>query len=556
MGSELTPERRMVVALLLSFAIYLGWGYYTLDKRKHAPPPTPAAETTSPVAAEPGAAPAPTLALPSSPGTNPPPVATPEQLIDLDSPELHLSLSSWGGALVHAELKAPKYQRRVEDKDEAVDLARVTSEGHRPLETRFGGSLATVSPSAAYEAVRDADGNGVRFTRHEGGASIEKHFFLVAPYLAELDLKIIGAAPEHVDLSYASGQPPGSATSSSLFGFGRSVPNIATGMCLVDGTADRGQGGRRGEVKAETKTFPKDGRPGQVGFAGLDERFFVGAVYAASSERLGLCTVESQLSGSVTATLELPLVADQVRRFGVYLGPKDFDRLRKSSVLPGETAPSAGLDSAIDFGFWTALCIPMLLAMEFFHNQVVRNWGLAIILLTMVIKLLLLPLQQRYFKSMEQMKKLQPLVEELKKKYGEDKEQLNRETMKLYSEHGANPLGSCLPMLIQLPIWFALYRLLGNTIQLYREPFIPGWINDLTAPDPYYLLPLGMGATMIVTQLLTPQTLQGGQQKFLMWFMPVFFTLTFLKVPAGLSLYIFASNLLNIGQQYLLTRRK
>jgi len=125
----------------------------------------------------------------------------------------------------------------------------------------------------------------------------------------------------------------------------------------------------------------------------------------------------------------------------------------------------------------------------------------------------------------------------------------------MYSEKGANPLGSCLPMLIQMPIWFALYRLLGNTIQLYREPFIAGWINDLTAPDPFYALPLGMGATMVVTQLLTPQTLQGGQQKFLMWFMPVFFTLTFLKVPAGLSLYIFASNLLNIIQQYWLKRR-
>jgi len=102
MGSELTPERRMVVALLLSFAIYLGWGYYALDKRKHAPSPLPAAETTSPVlpsSAAPGAAP---VALPSSAGTNPPPVATPEQIIDIDSPELHLSLSSWGGALVHA----------------------------------------------------------------------------------------------------------------------------------------------------------------------------------------------------------------------------------------------------------------------------------------------------------------------------------------------------------------------------------------------------------------------------------------------------------------------
>ncbi len=559
MSSELTPERRMVVALLLSFAIYLGWGYYTLDKRKHAAPATPAVETTQPsqAVAAPAGPVAPTAGgTPSAVANAAAAPAVPEQVIDIDTPELHLSLSSWGGALVHAQLKAPKYQRRVGDKDEAVDLARVTSEGHRPLETTFGGGLAALATSAAYVAAPDADGKGVRFTRHEGSLTVDKHFFLVAPYLAELDLSVTGGAPDHVDLSYASDQPPGSATSSSLFGFGRSVPNVATGMCLVDGSAERGQGGRPGEVKTETKSFPKDGRAGQIGFMGLDERFFVGAVYAGGADRLGHCTVESLATGSVEATLELPLAVDQVRRFGIYLGPKDFDRLRKSSVLPGETAPSAGLEHAIDFGFWTALCIPMLLAMEFFHNQVVRNWGLAIILLTIVIKALLLPLQQRYFKSMEQMKKLQPLVEELKKKHGEDKEALNRETMKLYSEHGANPLGSCLPMLIQLPIWFALYRLLQTTIQLYREPFIAGWINDLTAPDPYYLLPLGMGATMIVTQLLTPQTLQGGQQKFLMWFMPVFFTLTFLKVPAGLSLYIFASNLLNIGQQYLLTRRK
>jgi YidC/Oxa1 family membrane protein insertase len=553
MGSELTPERRMVVALLLSFAIYLGWSYYTLDQRKHAIPATPVAETGVPAAATGATAPS---VIPSAVTPVAPPAAVaPEQIVEIESPELHLSLSSWGGALVHAQLKAPKYQREVDGKEEAVDLARVTKEGHRPLETKYGGVLSALPESAAYQVESDADGRGVRFTRHEGTATIEKHFFLVAPYLAELDVTVKGTAPDHLDLSYAGDQPPGTGTSSSLFGFGRSVPNLATGMCLVDGTSTRGQGGRPGEIKAEMKTVPKDGKTGQVSFAGLDERFFVGAVYVAGAERLGRCAVESQTSGSVAAALELPLAPDQVRRFGVYLGPKDFDRLRKSSLLPGESAPSAGLDSAIDFGFWTALCIPMLLAMELFHNDVVRNWGLAIILLTVLIKLLLLPLQDRSYRSMEKMRQLAPEVEALKKKHGEDKEALNRETMKMYSEKGANPLGSCLPMLIQMPIWFALYRLLGNTIQLYREPFIAGWINDLTAPDPFYALPLGMGATMVVTQLLTPQTLQGGQQKFLMWFMPVFFTLTFLKVPAGLSLYIFASNLLNIIQQYWLKRR-
>jgi YidC/Oxa1 family membrane protein insertase len=549
MNSELTPERRMVVALLLSFAIYLGWSYYTLDKRKHAPPPSPATEVVVPPKAPPVDQPVPGAVAPA-----PPEAVTPEQLVELETPELQLTLSNRGGVLVHAQLKASKYQRRVGTQDEPVDLARATTEGHRPLETRFGGGLGGMAPAAPYEIARDADGRGVRFVRHEGGATIEKHFFLVAPYLAELDIEVTGVAPDHVNVAYASDQPPGTGTAPGLLSFGKTVPNVATGMCLVNGNAHRGQGGKAGDIKAETQIFPKDGQSGSVGFAGLDERFFVGAVYPAGVERAGSCTVESLTSGSVSAALQLPLAIGQLRRFGVYLGPKDYNRLQKSSLLPGDPGPSSGLEGAIDFGFWTALCIPMLLAMEFFHGNLIHNWGLAILLLTVVIKLLLLPLQHRYFKSMEQMKKLQPMVEELKKKHENDKERLNLETMKLYSDNGANPLGSCLPMLIQLPIWFALYRLLGTTIQLYREPFIGGWINDLTSPDPYYLLPLGMGATMVVTQLLTPQTLQNSQQKFLMWFMPAFFTLTFLKVPAGLSLYIFASNLLNIAQQYLLSR--
>jgi YidC/Oxa1 family membrane protein insertase len=154
------------------------------------------------------------------------------------------------------------------------------------------------------------------------------------------------------------------------------------------------------------------------------------------------------------------------------------------------------------------------------------------------------------------MKKLQPLVEELKKKYPDDKERLNVETMKLYTEHKANPFGGCLLQLLQLPIWWALYRLLGTTIQLYRAPFIPGWINDLTGPDPYFILPVAMGVTMVITQLLNPQmAAQAGQQKMMMWFMPVFFSFLMLQLPSGLILYIFASNLLSIGQQYWISHR-
>jgi YidC/Oxa1 family membrane protein insertase len=271
---------------------------------------------------------------------------------------------------------------------------------------------------------------------------------------------------------------------------------------------------------------------------------------------MGRCALQSHSSGFVEAALELPMVAENgkaSRRFAIYLGPKDFDLLKSSSHLPSGTT-NADLESTIDFGFWTALCVPMLLTMEFFHHYV-GNWGLAIILLTLVIKVLLLPLQHRTLKSMEAMRKLQPQIEELKKKYGSDKERLSQETMKLYAANNANPFSSCLPMLLQMPIWWALYRLLGTTIQLYREPLIAGWVNDLTAPDPYYVLPLGMGLSMIITQLLTPQAMENSQQRAMMWFMPIFFTALMLQVPAGLTLYILSNNLLTIVQQWWLKRR-
>src|SRR5262249_9799583 len=157
---------------------------------------------------------------------------------------------------------------------------------------------------------------------------------------------------------------------------------------------------------------------GLVSFAGLDERFFVAAV-APQGDRTGRCVLQSHTSGFVEAALELPLVAQDgvaTRSFAVYLGPKDFDLLKRSSRPPGRTTHSE-LQSTIDFGFWTVLCVPMLLAMEFFH-RFIGNWGIAIILLTLVIKVLLLPLQHRTLKSMEAMRKLQPQLEELKKKHG------------------------------------------------------------------------------------------------------------------------------------------
>jgi YidC/Oxa1 family membrane protein insertase len=199
---------------------------------------------------------------------------------------------------------------------------------------------------------------------------------------------------------------------------------------------------------------------------------------------------------------------------------------------------------------WAVICKVLLGILKFFFS-VFHNWGVAIIMLTVVVKLALVPLSHKAMVSAEQMKKLQPRMEELRKKHAGDRDRLNLETMKLYQEAKVNPLGGCLPMLLQMPIWIALFTTLRNSYEIYREPFISPLWADLTYKDPTYLLPIALGVTMVVTQKLQPQMMSDPMQARIMtWVMPIFFTFIMLQYPAGLTLYIFTNNVLSIAQQY------
>jgi YidC/Oxa1 family membrane protein insertase len=541
----MNDDRRLLLAVLLCLGIYAGWSWM-LASRRHAlpaPPPAPVAAAPAPPKPSAPAAPPPAV-VPVEPGRATP--AAPERFTTLDTPELHLVFSSRGGTLAHAVLQNPQYRRRVDGHDLPIDLVRGPgAEGHDLETTLAGASFGQVDGLADYEPVTQVGGKAVVFRRTVGGAVIEKRYEAVAPYQLALTVSVSGATAQGLSIGYAGQQPPKAAAGPGGFlsHFVRSYPNVATAVCRVDG-----QSKSSASDKDEQVTLPAAPKLGAVQFGGLDERFFVVAI-APQGDRQGSCTLSSTKSGDVRAELQLPFVAGAplARTFGIFLGPKDLDLLQRASILPGHHE-DAEMGSAVGFGFWTALCVPMLRVMQFFDRWI-PNWGVAILVLTVLMKLLLWPLTHAQYRSMEKMKALQPKMNELKKKHGEDKERLNLEMMKLYSEAKVNPLGGCLPMILQLPIWWALYRLLGTTIQLYREPFIAGWINDLTAPDPYYILPLSMGATMLVTQLLAPQMADGAQQKLMMWMMPLMMTFFFLNLPAGLNLYIVASNLLSIVQQ-------
>jgi len=230
--------------------------------------------------------------------------------------------------------------------------------------------------------------------------------------------------------------------------------------------------------------------------------------------------------------------------YSIYIGPKDLDMLRETGHF---------LEKSIDLGWFGFIAKPLLVVLKFFYRYT-HNYGIAIIILTILIKILFHPLTRKQMESMRQMQKLQPKMQAIREKFKDDKERLNREVMDLYRTHKINPLGGCWPMLLQIPVFFALYKALLNSIELRHAPFM-FWIQDLSEKDPCYITPIIMGATMFLQQKMTPVAGDPNQQKMMM-FMPLIFTFMFLNFPSGLVLYWLVNNVLTIGQQFVSQRRQ
>jgi YidC/Oxa1 family membrane protein insertase len=239
----------------------------------------------------------------------------------------------------------------------------------------------------------------------------------------------------------------------------------------------------------------------------------------------------------------------------LYVGPKEWERLK---------GLGAGLEEAQgrNYGYFLYLkpwipmwwfCVPLLWLMNYFGTHVPgQNYGVAIILLTVLVKALFYPLSQKSMSSMKQMQALQPQLNALKSKYRSDPQRFQREQMELFRKYKVNPMGGCLPMIVQIPIFYALYLTLQYSVELQGAPFV-GWIADLSKKDPYYVLPILMGVSMLVQQKMTP-TVGDPRQARIMLIMPVIFTFMFLEFPTGLVLYWLVNNVLSIAQQYLIDR--
>ena len=250
---------------------------------------------------------------------------------------------------------------------------------------------------------------------------------------------------------------------------------------------------------------------------------------------------------TISGILSFPRVNDNSYfdiEYVSYMGPKSIELL---------TNVDENFASLIDLGFFGYIA-SFLLKLLVMFNDFVGNWGFSIILVTMLVRMVLLPTNISSFKSMRNMSKLNPIMKDIREKYKDDPQKRNTEIMALYKQHKVNPVGGCLPMLLQIPVFFALYQVLGRSIDLYQAPFI-FWIQDLSAKDPYFVLPVLMGITMFFQQKMTPSTMEPAQQKMFM-FMPLFFSFLMASLPSGLTLYMFVSGLFGIIQQLILTRSK
>jgi YidC/Oxa1 family membrane protein insertase len=297
-------------------------------------------------------------------------------------------------------------------------------------------------------------------------------------------------------------------------------------------------------AEVEKKPFDK---AVQGGWAAMIEHYFLGA-WIPDPNTLNTYQTSKLEGGTVGVGFVTPAVVVKAGEKGsvkasLYTGPEDTDYLANLSK---------GLDLTVDYGIFWPICKPIFWLLSILYSWV-GNWGWAIILTTIVIKALFYNLSARSYRSMGAMRKLQPKMQALKERFGNDKQQYSQAIMALYKQEKINPLGGCLPVLVQIPVFIALYYVLLNSVELRMAPFAL-WITDLSAKDPYYVLPVLMGLSMFVQQKLSPAPPDPVQAKVMM-LMPIFFTILFASFPAGLVLYWFVNNVLSILQQWYITRR-
>jgi YidC/Oxa1 family membrane protein insertase len=535
-------NQRLILFIVFLFSLFLLWEAW---QDRHAPKPTAAPAATS-VAA--GGAPQPSQALnaPAAAVTAAPAGGFAQgarAVVETDV--LRAVIDANGGDL--RQLQLLDY-RETEDKTQLLTLFEDTQT--RPYLAQsglVGGNLPT------HRSVFQLNPGTYRFS---GGAAqlevplvwsdpatgvrVEKTYvFRRGSYQVEVKTRVVNAGTQPVELTpyyqlTRHGQPP---RGESFFLYTYTGPAFYTeAKKFQKASFEDIHGGKADHEKAAND-----------GWVGMVQHHFVAAWLPAGSVKREFYT-RSLGDGVYSAGVILAegtLQPGQEKTFTVplYAGPQTQTVLEKAA---------SGLDLVRDYGWLTPLAYPIFWSLEKIE-RLVGNWGWAIIILTILIKLALYPLSAAGYKSMAKMKKLTPRLQQLKETYGDDRARLHQAMAEMYKTEKINPLGGCLPILIQIPVFIALYWVLLAAVEMRGAPWL-GWITDLTAPDPWFILPIVMGITSILQVKLNPQPMDPMQAKIMM-IMPVAFTVMFVFFPAGLVLYWVVNNILSIAQQWAINKQ-
>lgn len=539
-------EKRLVLAIVMSLLVVFGFQYYILRSNKPVPTqPVPSAvETAAQVPGAANAAPEqaiPVKPAPVAPAPAPAPAAVAgeaETEVVVDTPLYRAVWSNKGGVLKSWTLKKHKNSRK-----ENLDLvpALAGELGRYPfslglddaeLAGRLNGALFQAS-GAGLDLADGASGE-LRFTYSEGPSlQAEKIFrFTGGSYAFDMEIR-----------AWKDGQP---VSPSVLWGPG--ISNLTAEDLKQSFSASRGSavftGGKVLRMN-ERKFKAGENTYNFVDWAAYEENYFV-ALFVPPAQKGQAAFLKETVTTAAGPVPAYFLYVTEPRT--AFVGPKDSDALKAF----GHRAKKV-----INFGMFGGIAEILLAAVKLFHG-LVPNWGLAIIILTIVIKILFFPLTYSSTKSMAKMAEIQPKVKALRAKYKKAKtdidqrRQMNEEMMALYKEQGINPAGGCLPLLIQLPVFWGVFRMLVVAVEMRHAPFAL-WITDLSVKDPFYVTPILMGITQFISQKMTPTSADPAQAK-MMLVMPFIMTIFFINFQSGLVLYWLTTNVLQIGQQALMNR--
>jgi len=529
---------RTFLAILLSFLVVFVYQYFFAKNLETSKQEQAQTQTQTQPGQQQAPAPA---AMPGAPAVTAPaqaPVAKAAPAardIRVETPLYTAVFSTRGGALKSFKLK--EYKATLEGNSPLIEMVQVQEGSEFPLATGFTDSSVNLGADIVYEVdrkeldlTRDATPGRLVFSvSYPGQYRVEK-IYTFNPDRYAFDLEVRFQNNTNVALSQ-------NLSMKWYEELDKKGIEEEGAIAQVKDSTEREAG-----PKLEKKAYGPD-----VRWGGFENKFFIGAMIP-KQPALTSASFAKDARGQVVVNLEgpkntIPPGQAGVFNYTLYVGPKEYDRLK---------AEGAGLETAINVGSWMKwLAFPFLYLMQFLYKYV-GNYGWVIIIITILTKIIFWPLGNKSYKSMKEMQKVQPKLTEIKERYKDDKQKMNAAVMELYKSHKINPLGGCLPVVIQIPVFIALYQLLSYAIELRHAPWI-WWVQDLSAKDPYYITPIIMGATMLIQQKMSPPMGDPMQQK-MMLLMPVVFTFLFLNFPSGLVIYWLFNNILSIGQQYYINK--